>query len=265
MVIGYFLASIIGFLFALSLTFHEPISTKPPLTNHSSLFAEACKFFFDCAVFFAIGIQISCVVVLVRRDFGISANGLGGLTVQITWAVGLLCMLPLIYPMFVLRYTDKARNNYRLFLFCGCWLLFCYTFISQMIGDFGPSQIGQGAGGGGTTIINTDEWNTLTSLCLGGINYLSTAEQKVLSGFGAAGSIIVTTYGLLSLLWFITTRRFPERAKDVRRRLSLILPETRRKQYAIGCLNIAVPLLTTAEPRYSDPRYSDILSNTIRP
>jgi hypothetical protein len=244
MVIGYFLDAVIGFFLALGLAFHEPISTKPPITKHGSLLAEACKVFFDCAVFFAISIQISCVVVLVRRDFGISANGLGGLTVQITWAVALICMLPLIYPMFILRHTDKDRSNYRLFLFCGCWLLFFYTFISQMIGDFGPSQIGRGAGGGGITIITTDEWNTLTSLCLSGVNYLSTAEQQVLSGFGAAGSITITTHGLLSLLWFIITRRFPEKAKVIRHKLSSSFPQANRKQNAIWCMNIAVPLLT---------------------
>ncbi|PMD42870.1 hypothetical protein L207DRAFT_581516 [Hyaloscypha variabilis F] len=117
MVIGYLLDSILSFFLALALSFHKPISTRPPLTKHGELLAEACKIFFDCAVFFAISIQISCVVVLVRRDFGISANGLGGLTVQITWAVALLCMLPLLYPMFVLIHTDKERSNYRLFLF----------------------------------------------------------------------------------------------------------------------------------------------------
>jgi hypothetical protein len=169
MVIGYFLDSIIGFFLALSLAFHEPISTKPPITKHGSLLAEACKVFFDCAVFFAISIQISCVVVLVRRDFGISANGLGGLTVQITWAVALICMLPLIYPML---------------------------------------------------------------------------EQQVLSGFEAAGFIVITTYGLLSLLWFIITRRFPERAKVIRHKLSSTFPQANRKQNAIWCMNIAIPLLT---------------------
>jgi hypothetical protein len=244
MVVGYFLESIIGLFFALVLAFHEPISTKPPLTKYSGLFAEGCKIFFDCAVFFAISIQISCVVVLIRRDFGISANGLGGLTVQITWAVALLCMLPLLYPMFILEYTDREKSNYRLFLFCGCWLLFFYTFISQMIGDFGPSQIGQGAGGGGTTIITTDEWNTLTSLCLSGVKYLSVAEQRVLSDFGAAGSTIISAYGLLCLLWFIMAQQFPKQANAIRQKASSLLPESSRRRYMIGCLNIAVPLLT---------------------
>ena len=246
MVIGYFLDSIISFFIALTLSFHEPISTKPRLTKHGKLLAEASKVFFDCAVFFAISIQISCVVVLVRRDFGISANGLGGLTVQNTWAVALLCMLPLIYPMFILRYTDNDRHNYRLFLFCGCWLLFFYTFISQMIGNFGPSQVGQGAGGGGATIITNDEWNTLTFLCLAGIDYLSPTEQKVLGGFGAAGSIIVTTYGLSNLLWFIALRQFPDKVKVVKGKFPPAL-KARWKQYNIACLTVAIPLLTIPE------------------
>ncbi len=132
-------------------------------------------------------------------------------------------MLPLLYPMFILRYTNKDRNNYRLFLFCGCWLFFFYNFISQIIGDFAPSQIGQGAGPGGTNIITTDEWNNLTSLCLSGVNYLSEAEQKVLSGFGAAGSVTITSYGFLSLILFITTRRFPQSGPNTTKKFLSVL------------------------------------------
>lgn len=247
MVFGYFLESCLGLFFALSLAFHEPLSTKPPLTEYSRLLQQACKVFFDCAVFFSVSIQISCVVVLVRKDFGISANGLGGLTVQITWAVALLCMLPLLYPMHILRYTDKQRNNYRLFLFCGCWLLFFYTFVSQMIGEFGPSQIGQGAGNGGTTIITTGEWYSLTSLCLSGVNYLSVEEQKILSDFGAAGSVTITIYGFVCLIWFIITKRFANKAKAIRRKVASFCPKTRRRKYALACLNIAIPLLTAPQ------------------
>jgi hypothetical protein len=126
---------------------------------------------------------------------------------------------------------------------CGCWFSFFYTFISQMIGDFGPSQVGQGASGGGTTIITTDDWNILTTLCLANVDYLSTAEQKVLGAFGAARSILVTTYGFLNLLWLITTRRFPDRAKAIRNKLSSF-SKTSKKQYAIVCFNIAIPVLT---------------------
>jgi hypothetical protein len=188
-------------------------------------------------------VQLKAVLIQ-HKDFGISANGLGGLTVQITWAVALLCMLPLLYPMFILSYMDRERSNYRLFLFCGCWLLFFYTFISQMIGDFGPSQIGRGAGGGGATIITTDEWDSLTSLCLAEVNSLSAVEQSVLSDFGAAGSTAISTYGLLCLIWYITTKRFPKQAKALRQKLSSVSSETQRRQYTLVCLNIVVPLLT---------------------
>jgi hypothetical protein len=243
MIVGYFFESILGLLFALSLAFHKPISTKD-LTKYGEIIGHGCKEFFTCAIFFAASIQIACVIVLVRQNFGISANGLGGFTVQITWAVAVSCMLPLIYPMVILNYIEKERSNYRLFLFCGCWLLFFYTFISQMIGYFGPSQVGQGAGPGGVTIITTDEWNTLTSLCLTGVEALSDMEQKVLSGFGAAGSLVVSTYGLGYLLWFIGKRKFHKRAKSLEKKISAHISNERGPIYIVGCILVIIPLLT---------------------
>ncbi|KAF8860938.1 hypothetical protein BDZ45DRAFT_724229 [Acephala macrosclerotiorum] len=243
MVVGYFCASILGFIFAFSLAFHEPLRRKS-LTKHGKLLKDGCAEFFKCAIFFAASIQIACMIVLVRKDFGISANGLGGFTVQITWAVALLCMLPLLYPMVVLAYIDSEKINYRLFLFCGCWLLFFYTFISQMIGDFGPSQIGTGNGGGGVTIITTDEWNTLTTLCLTRVQPLSNAEQRVLSGFGAAGSLLVTLYGLASLLWFIGERLLPDYAETIRKRTTTFVSEKQWRRYIIATVLVLVPTLT---------------------
>jgi hypothetical protein len=242
MIVGYFLESILGLLFALSLAFHKPISTRD-LTKYGEILGDGCKEFFTCAIFFAASIQIACVIVLVRQNFGISANGLGGFTVQITWAVALSCMLPLLYPMVILNYIEKERSNYRLFLFCGCWLLFFYAFISQMIGYFGPSQVGQGAGPGGVTIITTDEWNNLTSLCLTGVGALSYVEQKVLSGFGAAGSLVVSAYGLGYLLWFIGKRQFHKRANSLEK-ISAHISNDRGPIYVVGSTIIIIPLLT---------------------
>ncbi|CZR57808.1 uncharacterized protein PAC_07697 [Phialocephala subalpina] len=243
MVVGYFCASILGFLFALSLAFHEPLRRKSS-TKHGKLLKDGYENFFECAIFFAASIQIACIIVLVRKDFGISANGLGGFTVQITWAVALLCMLPLLYPMVVLTYIDSEKNNYRLFLFCGCWLLFFYTFISQMIGNFGPTQIGTGAGGGGVTIITTDEWDTLTTLCLTGVKPLSNAEQRVLSGFGAAGSLLVTLYGLALILWFIGERLLPDHAETMKKRTTSFISKEQWRIYIITIVLVLVPTLT---------------------
>jgi len=243
MVVGYFCASILGFLFALSLAFHEPLRTKSS-TKQDKLLKDGYAKFFECAIFFAASIQIACMIVLVRKDFGISANGLGGFTVQITWAVALLCMLPLLYPMVILTYTDSEKNNYRLFLFCGCWLLFFYTFISQMMGNFGPTQIGIGAGGGGATIISTGEWDTLTTLCLTGVKPLSNAEHRVLSRFGAAGSLLVTLYALASMIWFIGKKLLPDYAETMKKRITSFISEEQRKTYIITTVLVLVPILT---------------------
>ncbi|KAH6677131.1 hypothetical protein B0J14DRAFT_336176 [Halenospora varia] len=157
MIVGYMFESALSLVLAVGFA----VQKMPPLdflpetfTQRKGIFKAALKKahkkFFECAVFFTVSIQIACVVVLVRRDFGISANGLGGFTTQITWSIAVLSMLPLMYPLSALD-TNKMipnKSGYRLFLFCGCWILFFYTFISQMIGSFAPTQVGTGDGGG---------------------------------------------------------------------------------------------------------------------
>lgn len=188
------------------------------------------------------------MVVLARKDFAVSANGMGGLTVQITWAIALLCMLSLLYPMVVLNFTDRNKSNHRFFLFCGCWLLFFYTFVSRMIGDFAPTQVGEGAGEGGQTIITIENWESLESLCFNGVQTLGSIEQKVLTGFGATGSIVVSIYGLGYLLWFIAKQhsfskieaieeRFQSDQQDLGRKLQrkIVLWAT------LGILILSVP------------------------
>ncbi len=155
-----------GLVFALSLVYRianskRKCTKKSAKSLKKSVLARICDKFFSSSIFFSGSIQIACMIFLIRKDFGISANNLGGLTVQITWSVALLCMLPLVYLLTILNYIEKERSHYRVFLFGGCWLLFFYTFISQMIGTYAPDEIGQGAGPGGTTIITVPEWNAL--------------------------------------------------------------------------------------------------------
>ena len=241
--VGYYFESVMGLLFAISLAFHKPFASED-YTKYGEIIKESCTKYFECAVFFAASIQIACVIVLVRQNFGISANGLGGFTVQITWAIALLCMLPLTYPMAMLEWVEKGKSGYRLFLFCGCWLLFFYTFISQMIGDFSVTQVGAGAGPGGVTIVTTDEWNILNSLCLTGVNPLSSTEQRVLSGFGAAGSLFISSYGLVCLLWFIATKQGFNWVKRIRSSIASRTSVKNRRNCSVLCLIIVVPLLS---------------------
>lgn len=166
MIIGYLFETFLGFSFALGLEFiysTPSMESDPRWQKLKSVLLRGCSMFFDCAIYFAASIQIACVVVLVRKDFGISANGLGGLTVQVTLAVALLSLLPLLYPLIILgKFVSKgsekelgeagctrSRHEFRFYLFCVCWCLFLYTFISRMIGDYAPTQVGEGAGEGG--------------------------------------------------------------------------------------------------------------------
>lgn len=189
MIIGYFFESIVGFCFVFSLTTLRLL--PPKFLRFKPLLEKGCTVFFDSAAFFTVSIQIACMIVLVRRDFGVSANGLGGFTTQITWAIALLSMLPLLCILVVLDTIETTRSGYRFFLFCGCWVLFFYTFVSQMIGDFAPSQMGDEAGEGGTTLITNEEWGKLNMLCLSAVETLSHKEESILSGFGAAGSLLI--------------------------------------------------------------------------
>ena len=105
MICGYLFEVFLRFSFALGLEF---IRSTPSMESHPSwrklkrVLLRGCSVFFDRSIYFAASIQIACVVVLVRKDFGISATGLGGLTVQITWAVALLGLLPLLLPLTIL-------------------------------------------------------------------------------------------------------------------------------------------------------------------
>lgn len=238
-------------MFALAYTFllyerdsenEKSVPASPRKVLARKVLKEGCISFFNAAIFFAGSIEISCVVVLIRRDFGISAAGLGGLTTQITWSVALFCMLPLLWPMAILYHIDKENRHYRLFLFCACWLLLFYTFISQMIGVYGPDQIGAPDG-----VIDRPDWNKLTRLCLSEVHVLSKKENALLNGFGAAGSILIITYGVVYLLWFIAQRWWEEKALDFRKKVS---PQTwRPHRERLMIMGLTVVVITLSIPQ----------------
>jgi hypothetical protein len=223
MMIGYLLESFLGFTSALMLELARNQKPRPPATfsmlRRISVIGTCV--FFDCAVFFAISIQIAAIFVLARKDFGISAASLGGFTVEITWAVAILSILPLLCPLVLLRYcieetlpveirmwTSERRYLLRFFLFSICWMLFLYPFISRMIGSYAPSQIGAGAGEGGTTIVTDDEWSTLTNLCFtNDVQLLSDQESQIQSAFGLTASLVVSVYLLVQLVWLALERK----------------------------------------------------------
>ncbi|CAG8954199.1 hypothetical protein HYFRA_00005819 [Hymenoscyphus fraxineus] len=230
MILGYFCEFVLGLFFALCFATLRLVSPKFS-TTFRPLLEKGCSVFFDSAVFFAISIQIACTIELIRRDFGISANELGGFTTQITWAIALLSMLPLLNTLDTMDSIDSAKSGYRFFLFCCCSVLFFYTFVSRMIGDFAPSQIGEEAAELGTTIVRNVDWDKLNILCLSGVDILSTGEQNVLSVFGAAGSLLVIMYGLVRLLWYIAIGLFPSYLKKTQPISTFVL---RRNNFSVS-------------------------------
>ncbi|KAH7354661.1 hypothetical protein BKA65DRAFT_226687 [Rhexocercosporidium sp. MPI-PUGE-AT-0058] len=247
MVVGYFLASILGLVFTALLALTSQIPTP-----QRKVLISGFKTYFNSLIYFSASIQIASLIVLIRKDFGISANGLGGFTVQITWAVALLCMLPLLYPMVALPHYDgdyrlEEGRKYRLALFESCWCLWVYPFISSMIGILAPSQVGSGAGPDQTTIVTADEWAVLRSLCMEGVHELSNAEEKALQGFVVLDGLIVTLFGFILLLWFIITQipQLQSSANAIKAYFSEeIFPQNRKRVVTAILLLIVLPTLT---------------------
>lgn len=264
MIIGYLFETFLGFTFALGLEVIRSTPSSDPssrLKKYRAVILRGCSVFYDCAIYFAASIQIACVVILVRNDYGISADGLGGLTVQITWAVALLSLLPLLYPLVMLSIfvkeesekeleeadTSESRHEFRFYLFSACWVLFLYTFVRRMVSDFGPSQVGQGAGPGGSTIINTTDWDTLDTLCFTGVGQLTYNETMVIEAFGTAGSIILSLFIVCPFLWTIMQSLDLSLVKLVERKLSAVRKKRSMQSLGPRAILVLIPLLTVPE------------------
>jgi len=82
---------------------------------------------------------------------------------------------------------------------------------------------------------------------LTGVRPLSTAEQKILSGFGIAGSLLVTIYGLAAVLWFIGEGLLPDYANYLKRKATSSKWKEPLKLYTIAILLTLVPVLTVPQ------------------
>ena len=217
MIVGYILELVLGILFAIALIALPVTNNHDVVINMRRLIEYASQVYFNCAAFFTASIQISCMVVLARKDFAITTAGMGGITVQITWSVALLCILSLLPAFVSLRGGDSEKSSYLLFLFLSCWVLYFYNFISHMIGLFAPSQIGDNAGENGATVISVEDWVKLDSLCLTGVGNMDDREQMILKGFSAIGALLVAVFGFSCLFWYIAKQHSPMKVSCLKR------------------------------------------------
>jgi hypothetical protein len=68
MIIGYFFESVLGLVFAVSFAIYKPIPSGN-IQQAGSVFHKLIDK--DCKTFFALSTQIACVIVPIRKDFGI--------------------------------------------------------------------------------------------------------------------------------------------------------------------------------------------------
>ena len=98
---------------------------------------------------------------------------------------------------------------------------------------------------GGVTIITTDEWDTLTTLCFTSVQTLSDEETKIIEAFGAVGSIILSLFVVSPFFW-----TFCQALKSKKRvELEVSIPQERNLIKGLGsrAVIVLIPLLIIPE------------------
>lgn len=109
MTVGYILEVAIGVALTLSFLVMSTWPTPKKSTRWKVILSKTFKVYHDSAVFLTFSVQIASVVMLVKANFGISADGMGANTMKTTWIVSLLTLLPLSYGVFVFRRCDEQK------------------------------------------------------------------------------------------------------------------------------------------------------------
>ena len=261
--IGYILENVLGFSLCLAAYLlrrkqqNRRFGDSLMVNRCASVTRRGYSSFFDCAVFLTFSIQLACIVVLARLDFGISANGMGDSTAKITWAVSLLTILPLTYSSFdpgLLRdpRVGKARNrrmemyvdrreNLRFLLFALCWMLFIYPFLSRMMETFGPSKIG-----GDNQVISTSDWNIIVAACTESVNTVTVREETAMKIFSVAGSIPICVLAIVKIIW-LAMKRQHEESRVVRYIEDRLIERAKIQSQLTVALLIAIPIIAISQ------------------
>ena len=259
MIVGYIIENVVGFILVFSLFILRRMNNEQPerFNRYTSVIRQGCSSFHDCAIFFTFSIQLACIVVLARLDFGISASGMGDSTAKITWAVSLLNILPPMYVAFnpgLLRepLPDHPRavkdqklkdrkEQLRFLLFALCWLLFVYPFLSRMMETFGPSAIG-----GKSEVISTNEWNVIEAACTTNVEVLSNNETIAMDFFSVTGSVVVCLLVLSKIIW-LAVQRHNQESWLVQRVHRLLRKNSSQQSRLPIVLFIAIPIIAASQ------------------
>ena len=264
MIVGYIIENVVGLilvclLYCLLLRTNNSQEKAHPELLHRfiSVARRGCSSFYDCTVFFTFSIQLACIVVLARLDFGVSASGMGDSTAKITWAVSLLTIIPLMYVAFnpgLLREpkpdhastfkgqkSKDRKEQLRFVLFALCWLLFIYPFLSRMMETFGPSAIG-----GKSQVISTDDWNVIETACTAGVDAVSNHEIIAMDFFSVAGSVFVCLLALTKIIWLAAQRHHKD-SRLVQRVHGLLSRNSSQLSRLSIVLFVAIPIIAVSQ------------------
>jgi hypothetical protein len=200
--------------------------------------------FFDFGIFFALSINVACIVVLVNKDSGISTVGFGASEAEIALAISVACILPLIYPVGLLPIRlsppkhseesafdksseDKQKtHNRRLLLFSLLAVLFLYPFVSQAIHNWAPSRIGEGNGPEGETLVTNEEFEMVQEMCFGTVERFAFWESTLLAATEMAASLSI----YLGIVWHLIIAQIWKMKFDDRRIMTILLRMGRRME-----------------------------------
>ncbi|KAJ2903123.1 hypothetical protein MKZ38_010387 [Zalerion maritima] len=214
MMAGYILEFVLGFVLA-TITFvlrSNDIADEWLREIFFKAVDGAFVSFFDAAIHFALAIQIASIVLLAQRDFSDTTAGLGAVDTQVSWAVSVICLVPLLYPLFFLQgeprndVLDKAkeekllkgRGRYRYWLYCLAVCLSFYPFLTQCVHGFAPSTREEA--------VSDSDFNTIVEVCYSQDNQrLSGREEDVLKWFETLGWVAVF-FPALGGLWALTPK-----------------------------------------------------------
>ena len=207
MVIGYYLENILAFLLTIILIGLRRGTSTTSVSRWTTVLTHTYESFFTCAAFLTFSLQVASIVVLSWVDYGSSATSMGSLTLEITWAISVISLFPLVYGVFfpdLFRSPseqdvekERVRNSFRFAIFVICWLPSIYTFITSSLHTFGESQIGNHAG----AVISDEDWAILENMCWSGIQPLSTAETTAMTTLRMVNWIVLNLLVLGKLVY----------------------------------------------------------------
>lgn len=214
--VGYVLDLALGIMLSLGVIFLKPRLWCNGSSHEAyQIFTAGLRSFFDSAAYFAFALQLATIAVLVRKDYGISTLDMGALETEITQAVAVVSLLPLLYPIALLEGAQDgdAKHNARLLLLSVTVALSFYPFMSRCFHAFGESPIGNGKGGE----VSKSDWRNVQTMCfpdgLGGLgSFMESMTYRALDGLELTICLLIYVFAFW-LMAYLPCSRYPIREK----------------------------------------------------